>query len=238
MTASASRTARARARDELTREIKEAARRRLAQAGSAELSLRAVARDLGLAPSAVYRYFPSRDDLLTALIIDAFDAVGAVAEQADAVCERGDITGRWLAVARAVRAWALANRHEYTLVYGTPVPGYRAPQDTIGHATRITDVLLGILRDAAAAGGLADREDVPLPDAVHADLSRLRMLFAPEVTEPALARGLMAWMLLFGTISFEMFGHLYNVVADYDAFFEHEMRQMAVFIGLDRGPGR
>ena len=55
---------------------------------------------------------------------------------------------------------------------------------------------------------------------------------APEVTEPALARGLYAWMLLFGSVSFEMFGHLHTIIEDYDAFFEIEMRQMARFIGL------
>ena len=68
---SATRTARARVRDELTREIKEVARAHLVEKGSAALSLRAVARELGMVSSAVYRYFPSREELLTALIVDA-----------------------------------------------------------------------------------------------------------------------------------------------------------------------
>ena len=75
---------RARVRAELTREIAEVARRHLASDGAAALSLRAVARELGMASSAVYRYFPSRDDLLTALIVDAYDAMGEAAEVADA----------------------------------------------------------------------------------------------------------------------------------------------------------
>ena len=79
----ASRTARDRARVELTEEIKAVARRHLAEQGSAALSLRAVAREVGMVSSAVYRYFPSRDDLLTALIIDAYDAVGERAEAAE-----------------------------------------------------------------------------------------------------------------------------------------------------------
>ncbi|MCW2707706.1 MAG: transcriptional regulator, TetR family, partial [Frankiales bacterium] len=94
--------ARERARTELTREIKELARRHLAEHGAAGLSLRAVARDLGMVSSAVYRYFPSRDELLTALIIDAYDAVGAGAETAAAGVRRGDLLGRWLAATRAV----------------------------------------------------------------------------------------------------------------------------------------
>ena len=79
---SAPATARARARAELTNEIKATARRHLAEVGAPALSLRAVARELGMASSAVYRYFASRDELLTALIVDAFDAVGAAAEEA------------------------------------------------------------------------------------------------------------------------------------------------------------
>jgi AcrR family transcriptional regulator len=232
MAESASRTARARARAELTREIKGTARRRLADAGPAGLSLRAVARDLGLASSAVYRYFPSRDELLTALIIDAFDAIGAAAEAADAGCERADFTGRWMSVTHAIRAWALANRHEYELIYGTPVPGYQAPRDSVAPATRITMVLLNILRDASAAGTIDDRSVAAIPAAVSADLDRWRASLAPEVTEAGLARGLYAWILLFGSVSFEMFGHLHTIVEEYDAFFNLEMRQMARYIGL------
>ena len=82
--------------------------------------------------SAIYRYFPSRDDLLTALIIDAYDALGDAVEAADAAVDRADLRGRWLAVCRAARAWALAHPAEYALIYGSPVPGYAAPDDTVG----------------------------------------------------------------------------------------------------------
>src|ERR1700689_5662087 len=107
MTATGPRTARERARAEITGEIKAVARRQLAEQGSAALSLRAVAREVGMVSSAVYRYFPSRDDLLTALIIDAYDAVGERAESAEASrSPRLGIAARWLNVCEAVRAWA------------------------------------------------------------------------------------------------------------------------------------
>src|SRR6478752_10299235 len=101
---------RARVRAELTREIAEAARRHLASDGAAALSLRAVARELGMASSAVYRYFPSRDELLTALIVDAYDALGEAAEAAHRAAAAGTAghLARWIAVTRAVRDWALA----------------------------------------------------------------------------------------------------------------------------------
>ena len=128
----ASRTARERVRAELTREITDVARGQLATEGAGGLSLRAVAREMGMVSSAIYRYFPSRDDLLTALIVDGYNAIGEVAERADAACPAGEHAGRWLAVCRAIRDWALAHPHEYALVYGSPVPGYQAPQQTIG----------------------------------------------------------------------------------------------------------
>src|SRR5215469_11240887 len=100
---------RARVRAEMTGEIKQAARRQLATEG-ANLSLRAIARDLGVVSSALYRYFASRDELLTALIIDAYNAIGEAGEHADAaITERPDLTRRWLAVATAWREWALAH---------------------------------------------------------------------------------------------------------------------------------
>src|SRR5947207_12190330 len=108
---------RARVRAEMTEEIKAAARRHLAVDGAA-LSLRAVARELGMVSSAIYRYFSSRDDLLTALIIDAYDDLGAAAERAAARAPAGDVRARWAVVCRAIRAWARAHPHEYALVYG------------------------------------------------------------------------------------------------------------------------
>src|SRR5439155_13119110 len=117
--------ARARARQEITAAIKDEARRQLAEDGATKLSLRAVARELGMVSSALYRYFPSRDELLTALILDAYNAMGEAAEAADAgVTHRTDLLGRWLAVAHAVRARAPAQPHEDALIYGTPVPGH------------------------------------------------------------------------------------------------------------------
>src|SRR5258706_9577254 len=110
---------RARVRAEMITEIKAVARGHLETDG-ANLSLRAVARDLGLVSSALYRYFASRDELLTALIIDAYNALGDAAEQAEAAVDRADLTGRHAALCHAVRRWAVDHPHEYALTYGSP----------------------------------------------------------------------------------------------------------------------
>ena len=151
--AHAPRTARALARAELTRAILDRAGDQLAEVGPAALSVRQVARELEMASSAVYRYFPSRDALLTALIVQGYDDLGGRVEAADAgVRRRSRFDLRWTAVAHAVRDWARAQPHRYALLYGSPVPGYAAPDDTVPAATRVTVTLVRIIAEAEAAG--------------------------------------------------------------------------------------
>jgi AcrR family transcriptional regulator len=227
--ASAPRNARARVRAELTSEILVVARRHLAEGGAVNLSLRAVARDLGMVSSALYRYFPSRDDLLTALIVDAYGAVADVGEAADRACKPTDLLGRWLAVCKAVRGWAVANPHEYALIYGTPVPGYVAPVATIEPVVRFSTVLLGILVEAHAVGRLAESA-LPVSKRVVRSIGSLRAQVPAEVPDAAVIAGLMGWTHLFGAISSELFGHRHNVVDNDEVFFDYEMRQLAALI--------
>lgn len=222
-------TARDRARVEITNEILTIARRQLAESGSSTLSLRAVAREVGMVSSAVYRYFPSRDDLLTRLIIDAFDAVGDAAEAGDATAERNDIVGRFIGASSAIRAWALANPHEYALVYGTPVPGYAAPTDTIDPAVRVSMVMLHVLSDGVASGAISTDDRIETTRVVRSDLARVRSA-ARGVPDGVLSRGLLAWTQLFGHISYELFGHFHNAITDYDGFFDLQVRRMAAYV--------
>jgi AcrR family transcriptional regulator len=243
----ASRTARDRVRAELTREITDIARRQLGEVGAPALSLRAVAREMGMVSSAVYRYFPSRDDLLTALITDGYNALGAAVEEADAACPRDDLPGRWLAACRAMRGWALAHPHEYALVYGSPVPGYRAPEQTIAPASRVAAVLGAIVSEAYAAGMVDSRGAgtappvpplPPLPPASFGpDAARLRETVLPGVPDDVAARSLTAWASMVGVVSFELFGQFENVVTDRGAFFDHAALSLADLIGMRIGPG-
>jgi len=224
---------RARVRAEMTDEIKAAARRHLETDG-ANLSLRAVARDMGMVSSALYRYFASRDELLTALILDAYNALGAAVEAADAaVTDRGDLRGRWMAAAHAIRSWALARPAEYALLYGSPVPGYAAPQDTIAAAARTSAVLVRILADGHAAGAVAAPEHpLRLAAAVRADLALARDQIAPGLPEELLLLGMTGWLQLFGTVSFELFGQLNNVIEARAGFFDQQMQLMSEVMGI------
>jgi AcrR family transcriptional regulator len=223
---------RARVRAEMTAEIKAVARRHLETDG-ANLSLRAVARDMGMVSSALYRYFASRDELLTALIIDAYNAVGEAVEAADAgVTDRSQLRARWMTAARAIRGWALAKPAEYALIFGSPVPGYAAPDDTIVAAARVPGVLVRILADGFAAGDLTYEDAPAMTESVRADLRRARDDIAPSLPEELLRAGMTGWIQLFGTVSFELFGQFNNVITARDEFFDQQMELMADLMGL------
>lgn len=230
----ASQTARQRAREEITAEILAAARTRLGAVGSSELSLRSVARDVGMVSSAVYRYFPSRDDLLTALLIQAYDELGSAAEAAD---PGGAPLDRWMAVCRATRAWAVSHRHEYALLYGTPVLGYAAPQDTVVPATRVIVRLVEIVFAAdpepvPPAGGDFSTTTQGAVDAIAGLIDSPGNPPDPEVV----GRTLMAWSGLFGAISFELWGHLVGSIGDHEAYFDQIALRLATDIGIGIGP--
>lgn len=232
-------TARERARAEITAEILAAARARLTGQGPGELSLRAVARDVGMVSSAVYRYFASRDDLLTALLLVAYNELGEAAEKADAaVADRGTHFARWIATCTAIRDWAVAHPGDYALLYGSPVPGYTAPQDTIPAATRVTLVLVRIVTDAHQEGAAIRPAPADAPPGVESLMAgALEFLEAQQIpvagpaAEVAL-RTVAAWSAIFGTISFELFGHLVGSVSDYDAYFQQVIVRLAADLGL------
>lgn len=155
---------RVRAKLEMRREILDAARRALAEEGPAGVRFRAVARDVGLVSSGVYRYFPGRDALLTALIIESYDALGDRVETAERAVPRTAFAQRFRAVARAARRWARAQPQQWSLIFGSPIPGYDAPTDTVRAATRLPLALAGILHEAYAAGAVKPATSL-LPDA-------------------------------------------------------------------------
>jgi AcrR family transcriptional regulator len=232
-----------RVRAELVREITDTARRHLAEHGAAGLSVRAVTRDLGMAPSAVYRYFPNRDALLTALILEAYEGLAQAATTAEARPDRDDLAGRWLALFRAVRAWALEHPHEYALIYGSPVPGYVAPQDTAAPAARVALLLAGVALDAATGPGLARPSSPPVPEALRTDAAeRVAQLAEDLPTEAAAGLGdidptaviavIDAWTTLFGAVSFELFGHYHRVLEAREAHLDHVARACGRTAGI------
>lgn len=226
------RTARERARAEVICEIKASGRRQLAEVGAAQLSVRAVARELGVVSSALYRYFASRDELLTALIVDAYDSLGAAVADAEGRAERDRHADRWRTAARAMRGWARAHPSEYALVFGSPVPGYRAPQETVEPFTRLIRCFLDVVSDAVAADALVAAEHPGLPGGLDSQLAGLAREVAPEVPSSVLAGAVLALSQLFGAINLELFGQLVGSLDPADAFYDYSIDRLAAVIGL------
>ena len=235
---SAPRTARERVKDEVTSEILAAARAHLAREGAAALSLRSIARDLGMAPSALYRYFSSRDALLSALILGAYGALADQAEHAsEAAYAREDgAMARWVAVPRAMRSWARGHPHEWGLIFGSPVPGYEAPTETITPYTRLAQALVRPIIEAHEHGSLelsapsssASPGTAPLARAVQPVTDGL----LPGLPTVAVAQALEAFATLIGIISLELFGHWRNTVLEPEVLFEATISHLASSTGV------
>jgi AcrR family transcriptional regulator len=217
---------RARNRAAMETEILRVAGAELARHGAAALSLRAVAREMGMASSAIYRYVRDRDELLTRLIVAAYTSLGDAVEAAHAAVDPADLDGRWRAVGTTLRAWARSHPHEYALLYGSPVPDYRAPaEQTNEPGTRVQALLVRLLADAGAAGRLHDAAADFAPGVqVQAEKAAGPLLADPffagaGLDAPALMAGLTAWTLLLGAVTTELFEQLGDTIPDVDAYF-------------------
>ncbi|QSZ50334.1 WHG domain-containing protein [Paenarthrobacter sp. OM7] len=229
-------TPRERARTQTIADIIRLGREHLAVHGAAALSLRAVARDLGVVSSAVYRYVENRDELLTLLLIDAYNQLGDAVDEAVNAEAHDDFTAQFRALARAVRTWAIREPASYSLLFGSPVPGYQAPGErTTVPGTRVIVRLVGILDAAYRAGALnaAVSPAVVVPEGLAADLAAIRgemNLAAPDAT---LARGVLVWTSVFGAISFEVFGQYgRDTFAARDELFDHQLSVLQGVVGL------
>jgi AcrR family transcriptional regulator len=215
--------------------IKSAARRQLAEVGAPRLSLGAVASESGLALAEAQAIFGDRDELLTALIIDAYNASGTALETADRAAQEGHAAPgeRLLAAARGLRAWSIANPAEFALLYGSPVPGYDAPADTVGPATRTPAVLAGIVRTALVEGTLTPpRRRIPGPPLILPVATELFGGLPGEPFGDLLERGIVLWSSLIGLLAFEVFNRTHDSVRDQAAFFDYAVAVAAENVGL------
>ncbi|MFE3542807.1 TetR/AcrR family transcriptional regulator [Nocardia sp. NPDC059177] len=225
---------RALARAQTIADIKRVGREHLASHGAAALSLRAVARELGMVSSAVYRYVRSRDELLTLLVVDGYNALGDAVDAALADAP-ADPAQRFRVVAGAVREWALAEPAWYGLLYGSPVPGYAAPSaDTVAPGVRVIGALLAVIDGAYRAGQIGEPAVEPVVSArTAADFATIRAQFGMAVPDWLLVSGLTAWTTLFGAVNFDVFD-MYGAgtFADRAEIFELQIDRICLLLGF------
>ena len=229
-------------RERIEAQIIELGRRHLVEHGAAGLSLRAIARDLGMVSSAVYRYVASRDELLTLLLIDAYSDLADEVDRARDVVAEESWSEDVVAIARAARGWAIAHPASWALLYGSPVPGYHAPAErTVGPGTRV----IGTLFDAVAAGIATG--DIMLtnhvaPQPISSDFERLRNEFAFPGDDSVIAKCFAIWAGVVGAISLEVFGQYgADTLSDAAAVYDTQVRLLIAVLthaDVDSAPFR
>ncbi len=227
-------TRRERLRENTREEIKSIARKHMQEQGTAAISLRAIARDMGLTVTALYRYYPSHDDLVTALIVDAFNALADTMEQADSSQPRERYAERLMAVMLAYREWAMQNSGDFQLIYGNPIPGYHAPSEvTVPAVVRGFRVVVGILAEAMANGELQPSDEYQqLPPHVSAYMTELIERDGYNIPLQPMYLGVSGWVKMHGMIMLELFHHTPSVVGDPEEFYRFEINNILKSAGL------
>lgn len=217
-------------------EVKQVARQLMATQGTAVITLRAIAEQMGFTSQALYRYFKNRDALLTELIIDAYTDLAATIESAQGAKPPDAYNERLFSALMAYRQWAVAHPVDYMLIYGAPIPDYQAPPELIQPAMRrVPTLALALLHEAWLQGRLRALPDYsPLPPELAEQLAEHRALLmhrpgGHEVPPELIHTMFVIWSRLHGLISLEIFGHL-PMMRDPEAFYRFEvltlLRQM------------
>jgi AcrR family transcriptional regulator len=209
---------RGRYRAQVRHEVKQAALDQLAQSGPAGVSVSAIGKQLGVYGPALYRYFASRDDLLTELVIDAYhdlaDALADALRHTPATQPRARLEN----IARAYRSWAVAQPHRYRLLFGPPLPGYDAHAQRLVEAAQASmKILLGVLRE------LGDRTADPPAEPLTSQLLALARTYGPGVDAAIALRAITIWSRLHGFVSLEIAGNFASMGIDPGHLFEAEL---------------
>lgn len=208
---------------------------------------------MGLTAPALYRYFPNRDALVTALIVEAYHSLAANMAGADAAKERDDFHGRFHAIALAFRAWAVQHPQDFALIYGTPIPGYVAPREqTVASATQVLLAIGCMLAEAWQAGRLTlplSYQELPVvlhtavTDILQAEILQAEILQTEilQTVPGAMPDGIPAggvvltmtiWAHLYGMVWGELFEHFPPGLADGGLFYQLEVATIGAGLGL------
>jgi AcrR family transcriptional regulator len=224
-------TRRERQRTATRDEIIATAWRQIGEKGAAALSLRAIAREMGVTAPALYRYYQDRAALVTTLLIDAFSSFTAALEAGRDACPPTDHAGRFRAICRAYFQWAADNARRYQLLFGTPIEGYQFAAEVGPVAQRSFLVVQGVIGEANAAGQLSG--EVTLPASLHARYAALRKLGMPY-TEVVTQLALASWAMLHGMTSLYLYNYLAGFVQDdVTTFIDFEVEKMICTLGLE-----
>jgi AcrR family transcriptional regulator len=221
-------------RQEMLNDIKAAARQQMAEGGTAALSLSGIARALEVSQPALYRYYPSREALVTALIVEGYNNLADAMASAERTVPQTNYGSRLLAAMLANRVWALENAVDFQLLFGNPIPGYQGPEDiTTPAAQRVFSVVLNILMEALAAGMLKYPEELrEMPDNLRVSMSMENDGQPVQLPPEVVYIGLVGWTHTHGMIMLELFNHTRALLPDPGAFYLQEAKILLTRFGL------
>jgi AcrR family transcriptional regulator len=220
-------------RNAILDEIRATAWKQIGEMGAASLSLRRIAREMGVTAPALYRYYKDRDALVTALLIDAFTSFGAALAAGRDTCAADDHAGRFRAMSKSYFRWAAQNPQRYALLFGTPIPGYLFAEELGPVAQRSFLILQGVLGEAHAAGKITSEvATLRLPTTLRSNyeaLKKMGMPYTPQVTQLALS----VWAMMHGITSLYLHGYLSGFLQEnVEAFVDLEIEKMVHALGL------
>jgi AcrR family transcriptional regulator len=221
-------------REETEAEIKDVARQQMEEVGAAALSLRSIAREMGMTAPALYRYFTNRDALVTVLIVEAYSSLAAAMAAADAATAREDYHGRFRAIAFAFRDWAVQHPQDFTLIYGTPIPGYVAPREqTVVPASQVLQAIGQVLAEAWQAGHLTMPPAYDdLPAALQTAVAEIQQALPEGVPASGIVLTMCMWARLYGVVWGELYEHFVPGLADSGALYQVEVAAICAELGL------
>ncbi len=229
-----------RVRAATTGEIKQTARRILVAEGPEAVSLRAIAREMGMTAPALYRYFGSREDLVKHVVADIFEEITDdiyAAIEAAGQASGGDMAAKLVAACREFRRWSLSHREEFGQLFGTPLPGLEAahddvPDDCVQNAQKFSGTFFALFLELWRKRPFPIPADDQIDPGLREQLARYRDGLGIDVPLGAGLIFLRCWVRLYGMVALEVFGHLRFALEDPSAMFEYTMAELADLVGL------
>lgn len=220
--------------EETQQTIKLLARKQMATEGTAGISLRAIARDMELSAPALYRYYPTRDDLITALIVDAFNALADALERAEYKARVLPPEEKLIQVVSAYRRWALEHPTDFQLIYGNPIPGYVAPREiTVPAVVRTFTPLMRCMTQAIQSGVFQPQPPFThIPDHIREHEAALIADGSFPISIETYHLAMICWAQMHGIIMLELFNHIGPNVGDVETFYHTTLRQLLTTMGM------
>jgi AcrR family transcriptional regulator len=226
-----------RVRAETTAEIKQTARQILVAQGPEAVTLRAIAREMGMTAPALYRYFGSHEDLIRHVVGDIFSEIGAGI--AAAIDTAGDgMTGKMIAACREFRRWGLSHKAEFGLLFGTPLPTLEAAHDDVAAecAGKFSGVFFALFYELWCKQPFPIPADDEIDPGLRAQLASYHEALGADLPLGAGLTFLRCWVRLYGMVSLEVFGHLHFALEDSAPMFEITLAELARLVNLEYPP--